>query len=171
MFALHASCFLLWRFDLSYQDFLPPSFPIHLETSTPPDNGLPKKLADTEKRKPAPIFPRPFFSSSPPSPPLSNSSPFNPARPTRGPDEPYAMSSSLPEVSPTRNNRAMQSRPLKRTRPLTPSDDDVFISGGLKKPRNDSPHLPLQPAQKPPGSNAPPPPFSPPSRFLAHYLS
>ena len=141
-----------------WQSYLPPSFPSYLETSTPKDAAQPVKPNSHEKHKPAPILPRPFFASSPPSPPLSNLSPFNPARPSRKPHQPLGMSSSLPIISPTAHILAnKESRALKRTRPLTPPDDDVFSSGIPKKQR-------IEMAQDTPrqGTSAPPPPSSPP---------
>ncbi|TCD64187.1 hypothetical protein EIP91_004462 [Steccherinum ochraceum] len=144
--------------NVSEASFLPPSFPSHLETSTPKDDAQSKPPND-ERHKPAPIYPRPFFSSSPPSPPLSTWSPFNPAHPSHTSPQPLGMSSSLPIFSPsTRLHAVAENRPLKRTRPLTPPDDDVFVTGVTKKPRTDAAAPPAQPYR----SSAPLLPSSPP---------
>ncbi|KAH8100370.1 hypothetical protein BXZ70DRAFT_186919 [Cristinia sonorae] len=144
--------------DISEASFLPPSFPSHLETSTPKDAEKVKQGSITEKHKPAPIYPRPFLYSSPPSPPPSHTSPFSPARPGQYSPQRLGMSSSLPIISPSARIRTKgESRPLKRSRPLTPPDDDVFVTGVSKKIRTDAPN-----DNERLTSSAPLPPSSPP---------
>ncbi|KAK7679605.1 hypothetical protein QCA50_017316 [Cerrena zonata] len=140
--------------DVSEMSFLPPSFPTHLQTSTP-KGAITKATSPASREKPPPIYPRLFFSSSPISTPFTRSPPLN----GHHRDQDNAPSSSLPTSSPRVN--------LKRQRPLTPPDDDPFVSKThiplTKKKKTDevfdrSPRLDhvSVPSSPPPPSSSPP---------------
>ncbi|KAI0074698.1 hypothetical protein K474DRAFT_1773814 [Panus rudis PR-1116 ss-1] len=144
--------------DVSEMSYVPPSFPSHLQTSTPLDQPKPK--SPNQREKPPPIYPQIFLPSSPVSLPFTHSSDFNPAHPQRTERQPPVELSS-----PHRSPRRVQ----KRARPLTPPDGDeddpsiarpqATTSPLRKKARPDE----ERPAELEPVSSAPaPPPSTPP---------
>ncbi|KAJ3553319.1 hypothetical protein NM688_g3680 [Phlebia brevispora] len=135
--------------DLSEMYYLPPSFPTHLVTSTPPRGTREKPT----RAKPSPIPHR--IRTSPPS-----SSPGQLISNLERIEVPLASSSSLPVIisSPPQ-------QPRKRIRPITPpadDDDETPASrlSGSKKARTDAADR-VSSAPLPP-SSTPPPPATPP---------
>ncbi|EKM56135.1 uncharacterized protein PHACADRAFT_209631 [Phanerochaete carnosa HHB-10118-sp] len=121
--------------DLSEMEFIPPSFPQQLDTSTPPPNA-------TKRSKPSPIpyhFPS-SPSSSPQLPNLLDHIVF-----------PLASSSDLPQPS---------SDVEKRSRPITPPSGASQRSAFVKRAKNTPPADPAPLAPPPPST--PPQPASPP---------
>ncbi|KDQ59907.1 hypothetical protein JAAARDRAFT_33494 [Jaapia argillacea MUCL 33604] len=144
--------------DLSEMEFLPPSFPSQLQTSTPQPKSKPA---------PIPINPRHYF-SSPPESPLPHASkvqsyhsPTKPVALTEGMNKSSSqlVSSGLKVDEVRENGNELQ-------RPLTPNSDDVpFVSSGQgiyktpARPMKVNPGAPLLPSGKalttPPESSTP----------------
>ncbi|KAI0782109.1 hypothetical protein C8Q75DRAFT_811956 [Abortiporus biennis] len=139
--------------DLSEMSFLPPSFPGNLQTSTPqhPDRIQPH----TGREKPPPILPRPSLSS--PSH-LPQSFVLDASLPNGSTRIPLAPSSSS-------QNLTTPDRAAKRSRPLTPPDEDVRMSSSAQLRRSPPPKkqklISHQREHELP-SSAPPPPSTPP---------
>ncbi|GJE88149.1 hypothetical protein PsYK624_042320 [Phanerochaete sordida] len=124
--------------DLSEMEYIPPSFPQQLETSTPLPNAA-------KKAKPPPIL-RQFPSSPSSSPQLPNS--LDLAVP------PPASSSSPPQAPP---------ETAKRARPITPPSEASQRSPLAKRTKITTPPADPAPAPlAPERPTTPPPPASPP---------